>query len=396
MLLRLRLGDVDATEVVADPAHHPGQIVVSVDDRDRATGPSSRTRGRPRPGTTLQGCDRGQAGRDERRAPNASPPTPFGASGSRLALVVALLAGSCTYSSSEPGLFRTEAPVEEFSDPPLPLEPTNPKLPVAGETVWTSSEGLRVTARFAVHAVRTDGRRDRPGLVGDPAVGAGPGAGRADPVVGRSRPEPGHRWRRQRAPDRLRWPARSYRPLQHRSRREFNRCLCTPLWVSQLELRIGETRLLQATLPDAAGEHPLRRRGDVDPAGVRARPGGAQGSGADGARPDGSVREPPDEPSPLAPPYHVSEPNVRGPTARAEHPDRRHRGRRPPRPRCGGRSAPSPISRASPCSRRARRSPPKLPPDVELFNASAASGPQLQAGEDDPRRPVDHDQGAGA
>jgi len=41
-----------------------------------------------------------------------------------------------------------------------------------------------------------------------------------------------------------------YRPLSHESAREFNRCLCSPLWVAQLTLRIGETRMLQVTYPE--------------------------------------------------------------------------------------------------------------------------------------------------
>jgi hypothetical protein len=40
-----------------------------------------------------------------------------------------------------------------------------------------------------------------------------------------------------------------YRTLSHQSRRLFNRCLCTPLWLAQQGLRIGETRILQATFP---------------------------------------------------------------------------------------------------------------------------------------------------
>ena len=47
-----------------------------------------------------------------------------------------------------------------------------------------------------------------------------------------------------------------YRTLSHQSRRLFNRCLCTPLWLAQQGLRIGETRMLQATfppLPEALG-----------------------------------------------------------------------------------------------------------------------------------------------
>ncbi len=49
---------------------------------------------------------------------------------------------------------------------------------------------------------------------------------------------------------------KAYRTLSHQSRRLFNRCLCTPLWLAQQGLRIGETRMLQATfppLPDALG-----------------------------------------------------------------------------------------------------------------------------------------------
>jgi hypothetical protein len=42
---------------------------------------------------------------------------------------------------------------------------------------------------------------------------------------------------------------KAYRTLSHQSRRLFNRCLCTPLWLAQQSLRIGETRMLQATFP---------------------------------------------------------------------------------------------------------------------------------------------------
>ena len=41
-----------------------------------------------------------------------------------------------------------------------------------------------------------------------------------------------------------------YRTLSHKSRRLFRRCLCTPMWLAQQGLRIGETRLLQATFPE--------------------------------------------------------------------------------------------------------------------------------------------------
>ena len=43
---------------------------------------------------------------------------------------------------------------------------------------------------------------------------------------------------------------KAYRTLSHKSRRLFRRCLCTPMWLAQQGLRIGETRLLQATFPE--------------------------------------------------------------------------------------------------------------------------------------------------
>ncbi len=72
-----------------------------------------------------------------------------------LCALMVLLAG-CTYSEQEPGLFRQTAPqASETSKPErLPPRKTNPALPVAGEAIWTTAEGLQVTVRFAVHAIR--------------------------------------------------------------------------------------------------------------------------------------------------------------------------------------------------------------------------------------------------
>jgi hypothetical protein len=48
----------------------------------------------------------------------------------------------------------------------------------------------------------------------------------------------------------------AYRPLAHKSSAVFHHCLCTPLWVAQLALRIGETRMLQLAFPPLpAGVH---------------------------------------------------------------------------------------------------------------------------------------------
>ena len=66
-----------------------------------------------------------------------------------LALALLVLVG-CTWSAEEPGLLQRR----EASAPPPAPPPTNPRLPVAGETTWTSADEQQVTARIAVHAVR--------------------------------------------------------------------------------------------------------------------------------------------------------------------------------------------------------------------------------------------------
>jgi hypothetical protein len=171
-------------------------------------------------------------------------------------VAAALILGGCSYSREEPGLFPkpSEAPqTTETPEPRLPPQPTNQALPVAGEAVWTTGEGLRVTVRFAVHAVR----RIQGATVLDwsvtPLSARGLVAG--DPLpdwidLGLSR---------QTESDVnivLLDAARKlvYRPLSHRSRSEFSRCLCSPLWVAQLSLRIGETRMLQLTFPQLPKE----------------------------------------------------------------------------------------------------------------------------------------------
>lgn len=177
-----------------------------------------------------------------------------------VALVVALLLGGCTYSRQEPGLFhpRSPAPAPLPSEEPAPTRAVNPDLPVAGESVWTSGEGAGVTTRFAVHAVR----RIPGATVLDYSVtplsapGLQPGdelPGRADLGLTRYQGNGVAVW--------LLDPAggRVYRSLAHVSRREFNHCLCTPLWASQPTFRLGRTQLLQLTFP------PLPRRlGHVD------------------------------------------------------------------------------------------------------------------------------------
>ena len=63
--------------------------------------------------------------------------------------------GGCVHTSEEPGLFgRAEEPTAEPSEPVQRGSTQNPQLPVVGETLWTSDEGLALTVRIAVHAVR--------------------------------------------------------------------------------------------------------------------------------------------------------------------------------------------------------------------------------------------------
>jgi hypothetical protein len=165
-----------------------------------------------------------------------------------LLAAASLLSGGCTYAKEEPGLFRgraTSSPTVETLQPPTP---TNPELPVAAEAEWTTAEGLQIRTRFAIHAVR----RLEVGTVVDWSVTPlsaprhAPGEKLPSWVdLGLSRSSEGD------VNMFLIDPAsgKIYRTLSHQSRRLFKRCLCTPLWLAQQGLRIGETRMLQATFP---------------------------------------------------------------------------------------------------------------------------------------------------
>jgi hypothetical protein len=158
-----------------------------------------------------------------------------------------VLSAGCTYAKEEPGFFdnrATQSPSIENSPP----APTNPELPVAAEAEWPTAEGLHISTRLAIHAVR----RIQGATVVDWSVTplSSPGYGRGDRLpswadVGLSRSSEGD------INMFLLDPAggKVYRTLSHESRRLFRRCLCTPLWLAQQGLRIGETRLLQATFP---------------------------------------------------------------------------------------------------------------------------------------------------
>ena len=67
--------------------------------------------------------------------------------------VAAVLSAGCTYAKEEPGLFQNRA-TQSPSIENTPPAPTNPELPVAAEAEWTTAEGLHISTRFAIHAVR--------------------------------------------------------------------------------------------------------------------------------------------------------------------------------------------------------------------------------------------------
>lgn len=160
----------------------------------------------------------------------------------------------CTYSEREPGLLGRDTPRptagppnSQSPSPATPLPATNPELPVAGEAVWTSADGLGVQVRFAVHAVRrVDG-----GTVLDWSVtpirapNLRPGDAVPDSIdLGLSR-----RW--DSSANVLLVDARSrrvYRPLSGAPGSDY--CLCTPIWLSQRSLRVGVTTVLQVAFPE--------------------------------------------------------------------------------------------------------------------------------------------------
>jgi hypothetical protein len=169
-----------------------------------------------------------------------------------IALAVALLAG-CTYSHEEPGLLGrssvslpTAAPPERQQRSQDPRPRTNPALPVVGEAVWTSADGLDIQVRIAVHAVR----RIAGGTMLDWSVTPlrGPGLGPDDVVpaalnLGLSR-EGGATTNVL-----LLAGGKVYRPLT-RSGPQGSGCWCTPIWLAQRYLRIGQTTLLQIAFPE--------------------------------------------------------------------------------------------------------------------------------------------------
>lgn len=166
-------------------------------------------------------------------------------------LVAALVTGACSWSAQEPGLFTTPAP-SLGPDPSASATgapaPTDPRVPVVGESVWTTAEGNAVTIRFAVHAVRrTDAATVLDWSV-TPLVEPGRPAGAPVPSgtdLGLDRTLAGQ----QNITLLDTRAGRAYRPLANVSPELFSRCLCTPLFAVLPRLRFGETRVLQLAFP---------------------------------------------------------------------------------------------------------------------------------------------------
>jgi hypothetical protein len=169
-----------------------------------------------------------------------------------LLVLLACLVTGCSYDRAEPGLFGRAITRETTAPPIRPVTPDesgqvpNPDLPVVGEAVWTSADGLDITMRIAVHAVR----RVAGGTVLDWSVTPlhGPGLRPNDPVpkmldLGLSRPGEGY-------PSIILADAprsRVYRPLTLKD--SASRCLCTSVTLAERNLRIDHTTLLQVAFP---------------------------------------------------------------------------------------------------------------------------------------------------
>jgi hypothetical protein len=75
-------------------------------------------------------------------------------------LLFACLIAGCSYGRAEPGLFDRPVTHQTTAPPLRPVTPDeasqvpNPDLPVVGEAIWTSIDGLGITVRIAVHGVR--------------------------------------------------------------------------------------------------------------------------------------------------------------------------------------------------------------------------------------------------
>jgi len=170
--------------------------------------------------------------------------------GGGLVVIVAFIMAlsGCVHTREEPGLFgRAEEPTAEPTEPNLRSRTDNPNLPVVGETLWTSDDGLVLTARIAVHAVR----RIPGATVLDWSVTplSGSGLNNGEPV-----PASFNLGLTRFGEDTVNiflFDARRgqiHRPLT-RIGPGPPECLCIPSRLAQVGLRVGETTLLQVAYP---------------------------------------------------------------------------------------------------------------------------------------------------
>ncbi len=171
-----------------------------------------------------------------------------------VAVAVLVLTSACARPDEEPGLFgrQTDPPTAAPSAPSPSVTaatPTvNPELPVVGEQVWTSADGLDVQVRIAVHAVRRVPGATVLDWSVTPLRAPHFTAGDAIPSsvdLGLTR------WHE----DNLNLflvdvsDRHVYRPLTV-ARPGRPRCLCTSLVLAAHQMRIGQTRLLQISYPE--------------------------------------------------------------------------------------------------------------------------------------------------
>ena len=119
--------------------------------------------------------------------------------------------------------------------------PPTRRCPVLGERLWVSgfTAAGDVPASPCTPSAGPSGRRC---WTGRSPRSSAPGFDvRRGPAADRSRPGPGHPGRARRHPAR---PGRrqAYQPLAHRSREEFNHCLCTPLLAGASSRTCGSAR----------------------------------------------------------------------------------------------------------------------------------------------------------
>ncbi len=167
------------------------------------------------------------------------------------ACVLLTVLGACSWDAREPGLFSTSPPSETPTSSTartVEPDPTNPRLPVVGEALWTTADGSGVTLRFAVHGVRRTATATVLDWSVTPLAGPGRRPGELLPAgtdLGLGRTLPGEQNLVLLDPA----TGRAYRPLAYVSPEQFSRCLCTPLFAVTPGLRYGQTTLLQLAFP---------------------------------------------------------------------------------------------------------------------------------------------------